>query len=80
MTKKITVESLPRLQNSPGDCVGNGLAALAGRWESGDAIADDMVRVTQRRTATRAIDDLDDAATAAKASGPRVRRQLADRR
>lgn len=51
-------ERMERLTDPTADA---GLAGLAGRWEDGDELADELDRVVRARAAVRALDGLDDA-------------------
>ncbi|HEX2163230.1 MAG TPA: type II toxin-antitoxin system Phd/YefM family antitoxin [Thermoanaerobaculia bacterium] len=51
-------ERMERLTEPTADA---GLAGLAGRWEDGDELADELERVVRARAAVRALDELDHA-------------------
>lgn len=61
----VSLEFLARLEESGEEAPEKGLAGLAGRWDDGDELADDMARLTRRRTAPRDLGDLDGVAAPA---------------
>lgn len=62
----VSLESLARLEESSEEAPEKGLAGLAQRWSDGDQLADDMARLTRRRTAPRQVSELGEMAASAE--------------